>query len=170
MFFSTLEEIDNMGLAFNLALMGENFGKIPEGFKKAEKKFKEKILQFGYVPSRKEYEKWLKRGAIVISTAIQENFGISVIEAMLMGCVPLLPDRLSYPEILPEEFHERFLYKSRQDLIEKLFLIISNYKRYQEIQSRLAKKMRFFLWENVISGYNKALERLKEENDRDIHK
>jgi len=160
MFFSALEEIDNMGLDFNLALMGENFGKIPEKFKEAEKKLKDRILQFGYVPLREEYEKWLKRGAIVISTAIQENFGISVIEATLMGCIPLLPDSLSYPEILPEEFHEHFLYKSRQDLIEKLFLIISDYKRYEEIQSRLAKKMRFFLWENVISGYDRALERL----------
>jgi hypothetical protein len=83
-----------------------------------------------------------------------------VIEAMLMGYVPLLPDRLSYSEILPEEFHEHFLYKSRQDFIEKLFLIISDYKRYEEVQSRLAKKMRFFLWENVISGYDRALERL----------
>jgi glycosyltransferase involved in cell wall biosynthesis len=160
MFFSVLEEIDNMGLDFNLALMGENFGKIPEVFKEAEKKFGDRILQFGYVPLREEYEKWLKRGAIVISTAIQENFGISVIEAMLMGCVPLLPDRLSYPEILPEEFHEHFLYKSRQDLIEKLFLIISDYKQYEEIQSKLAKKMRFFLWENVINGYDRALEQL----------
>ena len=160
MFFSALEEIDNMGLDFNLALMGENFGKIPEEFKEAEKKLKDRILQFGYVPLREEYEKWLKRGAIVISTAIQENFGISVIEATLMGCVPLLPDRLSYPEILLEEFHEHFLYKSRQDLIEKLFLIISDYKRYEEIQSRLAKRMMSFLWENVINGYNGMLERL----------
>jgi len=67
---------------------------------------------------------------------------------------------LSYPEILPEEFHEHFLYKNRQDLVEKLFLVISDYKHYEKIQSRLAKKMRFFLWENVISGYDKALERL----------
>jgi glycosyltransferase involved in cell wall biosynthesis len=160
MFFSVLEKIDNMGLDFNLAIMGENFGRIPEEFKEAEKKFKEKILQFGYLPLREEYEKWLKRGGIIISTAIQENFGISVIEAMLMGCVPLLPDRLSYPEILPEEFHEHFLYKNRNDLIEKLFLIISDYKRYEEIQSMLAKKMTSFLWENVISGYDRALERL----------
>jgi len=160
MFFSALEAIDNMGLDFNLALMGENFGKIPKEFKEAKKKFKDRILQFGYVPLREEYEKWLKRGAIVISTAIQENFGISVIEAMLMGCVPLLPDRLSYPEIIPEKFHEHFLYKGRKDLIDKLFLIISDYKQYEEIQSRLAKKMRFFLWKNVISGYDRALERL----------
>ncbi|MBW1834551.1 MAG: glycosyltransferase, partial [Deltaproteobacteria bacterium] len=84
MFFSALEAIDNMGFDFNLALMGENFGKIPEEFNEAKNKFKDRILQFGYVPLREEYEKWLKRGAIVISTAIQENFGISVIEAMLM--------------------------------------------------------------------------------------
>ncbi len=38
-FFSALEKIDNMGLDFNLALMGENFGKIPEDFKEAKKKF-----------------------------------------------------------------------------------------------------------------------------------
>ena len=159
-FFSALKEIDNMGLDFNLALMGENFGKIPEEFKEAERRFKHRIFQFGYVPLREEYEKWLKRGAIVISTAIQENFGISVIEAILMGCVPLLPDRLSYPEILPKEFHEHFLYKNRRDLVKKLILIISDYKRYEEIQSRLANKMTSFLWKNVINGYDRALERL----------
>ena len=160
MFFSVLEELNDMGLDFHLALMGENSGVIPEEFKKAEKKFKDRIVQFGYVPLREEYEKWLKRGAVVISTAMQENFGISVIEAIIMGCVPLLPDRLSYPEILPEEFHEHFLYKNRHDLIEKLSKIISDYKRYEEIQSRLAQEMTPFLWEHVISRYDRALERL----------
>jgi glycosyltransferase involved in cell wall biosynthesis len=160
MFFSVLEELNDMGLDFHLALMGENSGVIPEEFKKAEKKFKDRIVQFGYVPLREEYEKWLKRGAVVISTAMQENFGISVIEAIIMGCVPLLPDRLSYPEILPEEFHEHFLYKNRHDLIEKFSMIISDYKRYEEIQSRLAQEMTPFLWEHVISRYDRALERL----------
>ena len=160
MFFSVLEELNDMGLDFHLALMGENSGVIPEEFKKAEKKFKDRIVQFGYVPLREEYEKWLKRGAVVISTAMQENFGISVIEAITMGCVPLLPDRLSYPEILPEEFHEHFLYKNRHDLIEKLSKIISDHKRYEGIQSRLAQEMTSFLWEYVISRYDRALERL----------
>ena len=160
MFFSVLEELNDMGLDFYLALMGENSGVIPEEFKKAEKKFRDRIVQFGYVPSREEYEKWLKRGAVVISTAMQENFGISVIEAIVMGCVPLLPDRLSYPEILPEEFHEHFLYKNRHDLIEKLSMTISDYKRHEEIQSRLAQEMTSFLWKYVISRYDRALERL----------
>ncbi len=160
MFFNVLEELNNKGLDFNLALMGENFGLIPEAFKEAKERFKDKILQYGYVPSRGEYEKWLKRGAVVISTAMQENFGMSVIEAMMMGCVPLLPDRLSYPEILPEVFHGDFLYKNRRDLVEKLFTIISDYKKYETIRTRLAQEMRFFLWENVAGEYDRLLERL----------
>ncbi len=160
MFFSVLEELDKRGFDFRLALMGENFGMIPQEFKDAEKRYKNRIVQFGYVPLREEYEKWLKRGAIVISTAIQENFGISVIEAIIMGCIPLLPDRLSYPEIIPEAFHEHFLYKNRNDLIEKLCLIISDYKQYERIQGMPALGMAAFLWENVISEYDNALERL----------
>ena len=159
-FFNVLEELNDRGLDFYLALMGENFGLIPEAFKQAKKRFEDKILQFGYVPSREEYEKWLKRGAIVISTAMQENFGMSVIEAMIMGCIPLLPDRLSYPEILPEEFHEHFLYKNRHDLIEKLSLIISDYTQYETARSRLAQEMECFLWENSVSQYESMLERL----------
>ncbi|MBT8373885.1 MAG: DUF3524 domain-containing protein [Deltaproteobacteria bacterium] len=162
MFFNLLEELSKMSVDFHLAMMGENFGMIPEQFKSAQKLYKDKVLQFGYVPSRQEYEKWLKRGAIVISTAMQENFGMSVIEAIIMGCIPLLPNRLSYPEILPKEFQEYFLYKSKHDLIEKVFKITSEFKRYEEIQSRLAQKMRSFLWENVAGRYDKVLKRLAE--------
>jgi glycosyltransferase involved in cell wall biosynthesis len=160
MYFKVLEELNKMELDFHLAIMGENFGMIPEQFKTAEKQYKDRILQFGYVPSRQEYEKWLRRGAIVISTAMQENFGMSVIEAIIMGCIPLLPDRLSYPEILPKEFHEHFLYKNIDDLIEKFFRITSDYKRYEETQNRLAQKMRSFLWGNVVEEYDRVLKRL----------
>lgn len=159
-FFKALEVVKGRGLDFRLALMGENFGKIPEVFKSAEKKFEEELVQFGYVPEREDYEKWLKRGAVVISTAMQENFGMSVIEAMIMGCVPVMPERLSYPEILPEAFHEHFLYKNTYDLIEKLVSILSDYGRNAAIRKRLAREMRAYLWENVIGRYNQLLERL----------
>jgi glycosyltransferase involved in cell wall biosynthesis len=159
-FFSALDALEDSGLDFRLAVMGENFGKIPEEFVTAEDKFKDKLLQFGYVPNRAAYEKWLKQGAVVVSTSMQENYGISVIEAMIAGCVPLLPNRLSYPEILPEKYHEQFLYRNRHDLIEKLISIISDYTRYEEIQGRLSQEMRSFLWENVIGQYDRVLGRL----------
>ena len=88
-------------------------------------------MQFGYVPSRSDYINLLKQGSIAVSTAIQENFGMSVIEAVLAGCVPLLPDRLSYPEILPQAFHDAFLYRNKYDFIEKLARIIIDIEAYQ---------------------------------------
>jgi len=94
-FFEAMGKLEDRGVDFRLVLMGENFGKIPDAFSRARKQFKHKLLQYGYVSERQEYEKWLEQGALVISTAIQENFGISIIEATLMGCIPLLPSRLS---------------------------------------------------------------------------
>ncbi|MCD6584695.1 MAG: DUF3524 domain-containing protein [Desulfobacteraceae bacterium] len=160
LFFNVLEKLQDQGFNFRLALMGENFGKIPDEFIHAKKTFKDKIVAFGYVPSRTEYINWLKQGTLVISTAIQENFGMSVIEAMIMGCIPLLPNRLVYPEILPKEFHDQFLYKNKYDLTEKLALILSNVKAYEETRNRLVLKMKSFLWENVIGSYDQTLEQL----------
>ena len=140
--------------------MGENFGKIPDAFKTARNRFKHKILQYGYVSERREYEKWLKRGALVISTANQENFGISVVEAILMGCIPLLPNRLSYPEILPTTYHEHFLYQSKYDLVEKLVDFLTHYSRYEPLRNHLVEEMKSFLWQNIVTGYDSTLEAL----------
>jgi glycosyltransferase involved in cell wall biosynthesis len=159
-FFEAIGALEDRGVDFRLALMGENFGKIPDAFRTARKRFKSKILQYGYVPEREDYEKWLKRGALVISTAIQENFGISVVEAVLMRCIPLLPRRLSYPEILPAAYHEHFLYQNKNDLMEKLLDIMTHYRRYERLRDNLVEEMKSFLWQNVVTGYDRTLDGL----------
>ena len=159
-FFEAIQALEDRRVDFRLALIGENFGKIPDAFRTARKRFKHKILQYGYVSDRRAYEKWLKRGALVISTAIQENFGVSVVEAMLMGCIPLLPNRLSYPEILPAAYHENFLYRNKYDLMDKLVDIMTRYRRYEPLRQQLVEEMKSFSWQNVAAGYDRALERL----------
>lgn len=101
-FFKALETADQNGAQFKLALLGENFQAVPKAFIKGRERWRECIVQYGFEPSREAYTQWLRRGAVVVSTAIQENFGISVIEAVRAGCFPLLPNRLSYPEIIPK--------------------------------------------------------------------
>jgi len=160
LFFEAIETLEARGLDFRLALMGENFGKIPHVFPKARQRLKSKILQYGYVPERQAYEQWLQKGAIVISTANQENFGMSVVEAMIMGCIPLLPNRLAYPEILPEAYHEHFLYRHRWDLIDKLSALIGDCRRCQTLGNQLAGEMRSFLWPAAVVGYDRVLEKL----------
>ena len=159
-FFQALDAALENGVAFRLALLGENFQAVPKAFESARERYGKRIVQYGYVQSREEYIRWLQRGSIVISTARQENFGIAVVEAIRFGCVPLLPDRLAYPEIIPEQFQASVLYKDTGDLVQKLTRLITHYDAYHALRSRLSIHMGKFAWQNLIDRYDEELERL----------
>ena len=57
-------------------------GCIPKAFVAARDRYGDRIVQYGYAASREAYIAWLKRGFVAVSTAIQENFGIAMVEAM----------------------------------------------------------------------------------------
>jgi hypothetical protein len=54
--------------------------------------------------TKAEYHKLLAGSKIVFSANLQETLGISCYEGMLVGAIPLVPDRLSYREMYDEEF------------------------------------------------------------------
>lgn len=51
-----------------------------------------------------EYYKLLSRAKVSVSLALQETFGIAMVESTLLGCIPLVPDRLSYKEMYTDPF------------------------------------------------------------------
>ena len=159
-FFHALDAALDKGAEFRLALLGENSQSIPKAFIGARDRYGSRVVHYGYVESREEYIKWLQRGSIVISTAQQENFGISVVEAIRYGCVPLLPARLVYPEIIPDAFHARVLYTDTRELVDKLIERITQFSRFQGLRHKLAAAMGQFAWENLIERYDEELEKL----------
>lgn len=159
-FLQTLKMIKQKGIPFRLALLGESCQSVPKVFKKVCSCFKEEVVVSGYVKSRRDYEGWLKKGAIVVSTAIQENFGISVVEAVRFGALPLLPDRLSYPEIIPRAFHGDFIYSSFEELVMKLGNMLENYGEFQGVRQDLSHEMERYAWENMIGDYDCLLDEL----------
>lgn len=54
--------------------------------------------------SKEGYYDFLKRCKVVFSANKHENLGIGTFEAMTAGCIPLVPDKLSYAEMYPTEF------------------------------------------------------------------
>jgi hypothetical protein len=56
--------------------------------------------------SKTEYYDLLAKSKVVVSFALQENFGFGIAEAAYLGCTPVLPNRLVYPEL----YHGRHLY------------------------------------------------------------
>jgi glycosyltransferase involved in cell wall biosynthesis len=103
-FFQTLFDIEGQGIDFKLIVLGQSFERRPAIFEEARRRLSRRILHMGHVPSRRDYALWLRRGSIVASTARHEFFGMAVLEAVRAGCRPLLPGRLSYPEMFPGEF------------------------------------------------------------------
>ncbi len=104
MFFKTLFELDSSNVPFKLIVLGQSFRQRPAVFEEARQRLNKRILHFGYVKSRQEYVRLLRCGDAVVSCANHEFYGMSVIEAVRSGCRPLLPKRLSYPELFPQEF------------------------------------------------------------------
>ncbi len=155
-FFDALREVKARGGHFRLALLGENFQVVPKPFTAAREEFAEEIVHYGFVPDRASYEAWLARADIVVSTAIQENFGISVMEAVAHGAAPLLPRRLSYPEIIPEQYHES-LYDSDSDLAARLLAMLTAGER-PSAPDALVRHARSFAWERRVSDFDALFE------------
>lgn len=82
-------------------ILGAEFAERPPALAVFLEEFSEHIDHVGHCADRGEYLDLLRACDWVLSTATHEFFGIAVVEAMLCGCLPWLPDRLSYPELLP---------------------------------------------------------------------
>lgn len=102
-FFSALYALADRGVPFRVAICGERFGKAPPVFAEARARLADRIVHWGFLPSRAEYEALLARCHIAVSTARHEFFGISMLEATWFGARPLVPDRLSYVELFPDD-------------------------------------------------------------------
>jgi glycosyltransferase involved in cell wall biosynthesis len=157
-FFRVLGRLKKRKVRFSLAVLGERHDLYPAVFDCARQDFADEIRVFGYEPSRKDYHAWLAKGSVVVSTAIQENFGISVVEAVRFGCFPLLPQRLSYPEIIPETYHDPILYRSDDQLLEKLAYHLLNPRACLPLRRALSDHVRQFSWEQRIHQYDDLLE------------
>ena len=124
-FFDALREVKRRGKRFRLAVCGECFASRPACFDRARREFADEIEIFGYLEDA------------VVSTAIQEFLGVSVIEALWCGCYPLLPDRLNYPHLLPEGQHADHLCATDGELAQRLATYLDAPRPYAPRQAFL---------------------------------
>jgi len=156
-FFQALEAVEERGVDFRLALLGERFRRSPAVFSRATRRFEHRLAHCGYVESKAAYYRWLQRGSVVVSTALQENFGIAVVEAVRFGCLPLLPKRLVYPEIIPAALHADVFYTDLPDLVEKLVFALRRPQAFASQRALLSRAMERFAWDRRIEDFDREL-------------
>lgn len=71
--------------------------------------------QWGYVERPEDYRRLLAESHVVLSTALHDFQGLSVLEAVAAGCRPLVPNREAYPEW----FAPDYLYQSEPENPDK---------------------------------------------------
>ncbi len=156
-FFETLFELKEKEVAFKLVVLGEQNDVNPPIFDEAKEKLKDEILHWAYADSFEEYAKWLWRADILPVTSNQDFFGGSVIEAMYCDCFPLLPNRLAYPEHLPEELDREFLYEEGE-LPARLETAIESVMGIRQVDYQSIVKK--YDWGELVEKYDEKMEKL----------
>lgn len=109
LFFAALRKL-HQTTDFRLAVVGESFEASPDIFGQAKMEFADRITHWGFVEDRKSYDQILQDADVVVSTAEHEFFGISILEAASAGAVPVVPNRLAYPETFKRKHKENELF------------------------------------------------------------
>ncbi len=157
LFLDSMIALHQQGYDFSVAITGENFQQEPVLFQTAREQLGDKIIQLGYIESFDDYARLLWQADYVVSTAYQEFFGIAVCEAIYCNCIPILPNRLNYPNLLTEETQSACLY-NKDKLVPLLKHHLDN--TIQLNTSPLKAKIAQFNWTTVAKQYDTTLEEL----------
>ena len=135
-FFRAIGRLDDAGVDFRLILAGTHYdqGPVPEPFEQAFRRYAERIVHYGFAEGFAAYSALLHRADVVVSTARHEFFGIAILEAVYCGAHPVLPARLTYPELIPETLHRPLLhagvlYKNEDELFDLLRGLLTGRER-----------------------------------------
>ncbi|NHO67064.1 DUF3524 domain-containing protein [Aestuariicella hydrocarbonica] len=153
-----LKELERRGVAFQLCLLGQGFRQSPAEFDEIQQSFSGQLVQFGHEPDVKRYRQWLASADVVLSTALHEFQGLAVLEAMAAGCIPVLPNRLSYPEIVSD----RFLYDvSADNVVDQACRAVERIVALtEEPGADLKQDVRGWGWQEQKERYRQLLEGL----------
>jgi glycosyltransferase involved in cell wall biosynthesis len=157
-FFRAVYALADEGLDFGLVLLGESFRNQPAEFLQARERLPGRIVQFGYAEDADAYARLLWQSDVVVSTALHEFFGAAIVEACYCGCFPILPRRLSYPGLVPADWHDDCLYDDDNGLLDRLRDALLDIDRVRALS--LQPAMERFDWRRMAPCYDDMLERV----------
>lgn len=153
-FLKALYNLQKREIPFRVALMGENVRHHASEFIEACERLGDQVTQFGYVESFEDYARILCAADLVVSTAIQDFFGAAIAESIYCGCVPILPNRLNYPALVPHELHADCLYAGN-DLYPLMLMHLRNEKSVD--REMLIKQVAQFDWATIAQQMDTVL-------------
>jgi hypothetical protein len=97
--------------------------------------------------TKAEYYQLLAKSKIAVSLGLEELFGIAMIEATLLGCIPIVPDAFSYREMYKREFRYQDMNECKNMILNFMNVSISGdmtVNKYNCFNYGVGKKGDFF--------------------------
>jgi len=155
-FLAVVRRLVDAGVPLRIAICGQRFARCPRELDEAPAWLGDRLVHFGAIEERGEYLALLGRADIVVSTAIHEFFGLAVLEAVHLGAMPLVPDRLAYPELVPAEHR----WSDAEDLARRLRAASQRYVAGEELRADRRSITGPLLAGVVVSRYESLLREL----------
>ena len=146
-----VQALEARGVAFKIAVLGQQFRRSPEEFSTLKNEFSHRLAWFGYLNSATEYRQCLASAHCVLSTALHEFQGLAVLEAIAEGCIPVLPNRLAYPEYVGSQY----LYESRDNEQEEANLAV---ELLLQVRNLPLPRVSNYSWRALKISYEKAFQ------------
>ncbi|MDF1845015.1 MAG: DUF3524 domain-containing protein [Rubripirellula sp.] len=154
-FEQLVDDLDKLGLEFRLILLGSHRRTPTKSLESIRLKHQSRIIHDGFAASQQEYWQHLRNIDLVVSTADHEFFGIAVCEAIWAGAIPILPNRLNYPDLAPSEC----LY----DELEEATQLVINFQcsqRRTDMRETCRQQVGGFQATKTVAQLDRMLERL----------
>lgn len=159
---ASMRAIAAQGVGFRLAVVGTDDHHDPARGDKLLAPLGERVVHRGWMEPE-AYRRLLCEADVVVASARQENFGISVVEAVAAGCVPVVPDALAYPESIEDPW---FRYPPGR-LTTALRDTILGLGEYRRRCAAMRESLRRFDWSNVAPADDDALREVVAEHTGD---
>ncbi|MBB3045842.1 glycosyltransferase involved in cell wall biosynthesis [Litorivivens lipolytica] len=143
-------------VSLQLTVLGQRFRKIPPAMEAllALPQGSVTVTCPEFIADREEYLALLQKQDVVLSTSLHDFQGLSIMEAVQAGCVPLLPDRLCYPEF----FNEAYRYPGfKDDSAAESEALADQLSRWAEWGLPPAPDIFRLSWEALEKPYRQAI-------------
>ncbi len=165
MFNRIINRLDDADTDFDLILAGDQLQTESPELRQMRDRYGDRILHYGFVSDTKKYAELLHSGDIVISTSRYEFFCTALMEAVYCGCHPMVPNALTYPELIPKSLHEPLLhapvfFEDEDDLFKKMRRLLQD--KVKPLPRNTLRRINAHLdWKTHIRKIDQELERVK---------
>jgi glycosyltransferase involved in cell wall biosynthesis len=155
-FAHALSVLAGEGHEFDVYALGEVERSGRRAYERLLNQLNDRVILCGY-QEEDAYLRALCQSDLVVSSAQHDFFGLAVAEAIAAGARPLLPQRLAYPEIVPEALRAVLLYET--GLIEALRSVLTTPRELlHQHRSTTMAHVSAFNWSKLAPKYDDLID------------